>query len=83
MVHLVNVTVVLDIDHSLRTGQEAGATSRRRGGDAHCQPEFGLDRTYLDKLSRALAGPMVALSWYGAATYCNWLSKREKLPESR
>jgi formylglycine-generating enzyme required for sulfatase activity len=27
-------------------------------------------------------GPQIALTWYEAAMYCNWLSKQEGLPES-
>jgi len=27
-------------------------------------------------------GPQIALTWYEAATYCNWLSKQEGIPES-
>lgn len=28
------------------------------------------------------AGPQIAVTWYEAAMYCNWLSKQEGLPES-
>ena len=27
-------------------------------------------------------GPAIAVTWYEAAMYCNWLSAREKLPQS-
>ncbi|MGO9919135.1 MAG: protein kinase domain-containing protein [Isosphaeraceae bacterium] len=46
-------------------------------------PQFGLDRGYVDKYSPETDGPMVAVSWFGAAAYCNWLSKREGLPEDQ
>jgi Novel STAND NTPase 1/Sulfatase-modifying factor enzyme 1/TIR domain len=43
---------------------------------------FEVPRDYLDKWSPEPDGPMVAVSWFGAAAYCNWLSNREGLPES-
>jgi serine/threonine protein kinase/formylglycine-generating enzyme required for sulfatase activity len=52
------------------------------------KPDFDLARIYvaeraevLDKYSPELDGPMIAVSWYGAAAYCNWLSRQERLPE--
>jgi formylglycine-generating enzyme required for sulfatase activity len=42
-------------------------------------PEFGLYRPYLDRYSPEGAGPMIGVSWYGAAAYCNWLSEQEGL----
>ncbi|HKI17725.1 MAG TPA: formylglycine-generating enzyme family protein [Isosphaeraceae bacterium] len=44
-------------------------------------PLFGLERSYLDKYSPDPDGPMIAVSWFGAVAYCNWLSKKEGLPE--
>jgi len=45
--------------------------------------QFGVDRSYLDKYSPDPDGPMNAVSWFGAVAYCNWLSKRENLPEDQ
>ncbi len=33
------------------------------------------------RFSSNLDGPMNAVNWYQAAAYCNWLSRRENLPE--
>jgi formylglycine-generating enzyme required for sulfatase activity len=46
-------------------------------------PEFGLARSYLDKYSPDPDGPMIGVTWFGAAAYCNWLSKRERIPEDQ
>jgi formylglycine-generating enzyme required for sulfatase activity len=43
-------------------------------------PDFGLAQSYLDKYSPDPSGPMIGVSWYGAAAYCNWLSEQEGLP---
>jgi serine/threonine protein kinase/formylglycine-generating enzyme required for sulfatase activity len=37
---------------------------------------------YLKKYSPEPDGPIVNVSWYDAAAYCNWLSAREGIPES-
>ena len=42
-------------------------------------PQFGLDRSELDRYSPDGAGPTIAVSWYGATAYCNWLSEQEGL----
>ena len=34
-----------------------------------------------DRYSPDPEGPMNNVSWYDAAAYCNWLSRREELPE--
>lgn len=36
----------------------------------------------LERISPEGDGPQIALTWYEAAQYCNWLSKQEGLPES-
>jgi formylglycine-generating enzyme required for sulfatase activity len=40
---------------------------------------FGLDPSALARYSPKGAGPMIGVSWYGAAAYCNWLSEQEGL----
>jgi len=42
-------------------------------------PQFGLDPSDLARYSPKEAGPMIGVSWYGAAAYCNWLSEQEGL----
>jgi formylglycine-generating enzyme required for sulfatase activity len=37
--------------------------------------------SYLTRYSPDPDGPQVGTSWYQAAAYCNWLSRREGLPE--
>jgi serine/threonine protein kinase/formylglycine-generating enzyme required for sulfatase activity len=46
-------------------------------------PQFGFAQSYLDKFSPDPSGPMINVSWFGAAAYCNWLSKQEQLPEDQ
>ena len=47
-------------------------------------PQFGgLDTSELARYSPDEAGPMIAISWYGAAAYCNWLSEQEGLPKDQ
>jgi formylglycine-generating enzyme required for sulfatase activity len=41
----------------------------------------GLDHAQNDRFSPDPDGPMNEVSWYDAAAYCNWLSRREGLPE--
>ncbi len=48
-------------------------------------PETRLLRTdhpLVDKHSPDPSSPMLAVNWYEAAAYCNWLSAQEGLPES-
>ena len=40
-------------------------------------------QNYLDKYSPDPDGPMIAVTWFGAAAYCNWLSKQEGLPKDQ
>jgi formylglycine-generating enzyme required for sulfatase activity len=49
---------------------------------ARDNPNFGVPRDYLNKWSPDPDGPIIAVSWFIAAAYCNWLSKHEGLPES-
>jgi formylglycine-generating enzyme required for sulfatase activity len=41
----------------------------------------GLDHAQNDRYSPDPDGPMNNVSWYDAAAYCDWLSRREGLPE--
>ena len=41
----------------------------------------GIDHAQNDSNSPDPDGPMNNVSWYDAAAYCNWLSRREGLPE--
>ena len=50
---------------------------------ARDDPRFVLPGSELNKYSPAPDGPMIGVSWYGAAAYCNWLSEQEGLPEDQ
>jgi formylglycine-generating enzyme required for sulfatase activity len=41
------------------------------------------DFKYRKKYSPVAGGPMIDVSWYAAAQYCNWLSEQEKIPEDQ
>jgi formylglycine-generating enzyme required for sulfatase activity len=41
----------------------------------------GVDHANNDRYSPDPKGPMNGTSWYDAAAYCNWLSRKENLPE--
>src|SRR5208337_3479641 len=44
--------------------------------------QYGTPQNLLDQYSSPKqGGPMIGVSWYAAAAYCNWLSHKENLPE--
>jgi serine/threonine protein kinase/formylglycine-generating enzyme required for sulfatase activity len=43
--------------------------------------QFVQFRNEMNKYSPDLDGPAVPITWYDAARYCNWLSKKEGIPE--
>ena len=43
-------------------------------------PQFDLNRNDLGTYSPEVSGPRIFVTWFGAAAYCNWLSKMEGLP---
>jgi serine/threonine protein kinase/formylglycine-generating enzyme required for sulfatase activity len=42
-------------------------------------PQFALQRFYLDHYTPGPDGAMISVSWFRAAAYCNWRSKQEGL----
>jgi serine/threonine protein kinase len=44
---------------------------------------YRLSASYLTKYSPDPEGPWIALDWYAAAHYCNWLSEQEGLPKDQ
>jgi formylglycine-generating enzyme required for sulfatase activity/serine/threonine protein kinase len=42
----------------------------------------GIAESFLKKHSPTEEGPIIAVDWYTAAAYCNWLSQKEGLPEA-
>jgi serine/threonine protein kinase/formylglycine-generating enzyme required for sulfatase activity len=46
-------------------------------------PEAKSKHRYFKKYSPEDDGPMISVTWFEAAQYCNWLSKREGIPESQ
>jgi serine/threonine protein kinase/formylglycine-generating enzyme required for sulfatase activity len=72
------------IDHGLAIAAEELSVRdfQRFVGSARENQPFGIPQKYLDKFS-APDGPMIVVTWYGAAAYCNWLSEREGLPRDQ
>jgi formylglycine-generating enzyme required for sulfatase activity len=44
-------------------------------------PEVKRPSNYTKRYSPDDEGPQITVTWYEAAAYCNWLSKREGIPE--
>jgi serine/threonine protein kinase/formylglycine-generating enzyme required for sulfatase activity len=44
---------------------------------------FEKERNYLDRYSPEAGGPMIGVSWFGAAAYCNWMSRQEGIPRDQ
>jgi formylglycine-generating enzyme required for sulfatase activity len=61
--------------------KEVTVEQYQRFAQEHSQ--FGFAKNYLDKYSPEPNGPMIAVSWFGAAAYCNWLSQQEGLPRDQ
>jgi formylglycine-generating enzyme required for sulfatase activity len=40
----------------------------------------GVPREFLKRYSPEPGGPIIAVSWFAAAQYCNWLSEKEGIP---
>jgi formylglycine-generating enzyme required for sulfatase activity len=49
--------------------------------EAFVKENPGVDHATHDRYSPDPDGPMNMVSWYHAAAYCNWLSRKEGLPE--
>ena len=50
---------------------------------SYYQQQFQKDFPLQDKLCRFPDQPVVSISWYMAAEYCNWLSKQDKIPDAQ
>jgi formylglycine-generating enzyme required for sulfatase activity len=50
---------------------------------AQGHPQSSIALTDLDRFSPEPNGPMIAMSWFDAAAYCNWLSKEDGLPKDQ
>jgi eukaryotic-like serine/threonine-protein kinase len=46
-------------------------------------PQFGFDPSARATYSPQRQGPMIGVSWYAAAAYCNWLSEQERLAKDQ
>ena len=72
------------IDHQFAVAvKEVGAADYQRFVKSAKENEpFGIAQEHLVRYSSA-EGPMIGVTWYGAAAYCNWLSEREKIPKDQ
>ena len=46
-------------------------------------PQLGLSRATSTSTAPIPTGPMIGVTWYHAAAYCNWLSEQEGLPKDQ
>jgi formylglycine-generating enzyme required for sulfatase activity len=71
-----------DPQHKKRIGRTfvLSAKSVTLGEYRKFEPRYGIGE--VDYRARSADSPVIGTNWFQAAQYCNWLSKREGLPES-
>ncbi len=73
----------IDYRCAIATKEVSGADYQRFVSFAKANEDGRLARREDLNRSSSADGPMVAVSWYGAVAYCNWLSEREGIPEDQ
>ena len=76
-----------ELRHWQRIGRSFAIASKEvtvkqflRFGNDH---PFSKDQSFLRQQAPSDDCPMIAVSWYDAAAYCNWLSKQEGIPKEQ